>query len=207
MIVNRRAGRFKKCSVAGALTAALTLVGATHATSALADGPMVTKAAPMAYAPPPPAACGSVYDFFFTACPLTWYGVTFFGTVDMGGTYQTHGTPFDRNFPTGASYLLGAGGTGATNRNAGFGLGPNALSQSEVGVKVFEPIAPGGWSFVAQAGVAFDPYSLLLANAPQAMQNAINTAQNQDALPFDSSRWGWLGARTTSVLASRCMAR
>ena len=101
--------------------------------------------------------------------------VTFYGIVDLGGTYQTHGTPFDRNFPTGASYLLGAGGTGATNRNAGFGLAPNALSQSNVGVKIVEPIG-GGWSFVAEGELAFDPYSLLLANAPQAMQNAIGTA-------------------------------
>ena len=31
------------------------------------------------------------YDFFFTACPLSWYGFTFYGTVDVGGTYQTHG--------------------------------------------------------------------------------------------------------------------
>ena len=193
MVVNRRAGKVKKFSLATALTAAVTLVGATYATGALADGPMLTKAAPMTYAPPPPATCGSVYDFFFTACPLTWYGVTFFGTVDMGGTYQTHGTPFDQNFPTGASYLLGAGGTGATNRNAGFGLGPNALSQSEVGVKVFEPIAPGGWSFVAQAGVAFDPYSLLLANAPQAMQNAIGTAQNQDSFTVRLEQVGLAG--------------
>jgi hypothetical protein len=97
--------------------------------------------------------------------------------------------------------LLGAGGTGATNRNPGFGLGPNALSQSQVGVKIAEPIA-SGWSFVAQGGFAFDPYSLLLANAPQAMQNAIGTAQNQEMLPFDSSRWGFLAAENYAGVSS-----
>ena len=91
--------------------------------------------------------------------------------------------------------MLGAGGTGATNRTAGFGLGPNALSQSDVGVKIERAGRAGGWSFVAAGGLAFDPYSLLLANAPQAMQNAIGTAQNQEAFPFDSSRWGWLAAQ------------
>ena len=36
---------------------------------------MVTKAPP-APAFTPPASCGSLYDFFLTACPLTWNGVT-----------------------------------------------------------------------------------------------------------------------------------
>jgi hypothetical protein len=31
-----------------------------------------------------------------------------------------------------------------------------------------------------------------LANAPQAMQNGIGVPQNQQAIPQDSSRWGWL---------------
>jgi predicted porin len=186
MVVKRRVGLLLSSALVGAafLTAAPAFAADMDA--------MVTKAPMVAVAPAPPASCGSVYDFLFTACPLTWYGVTFYGTVDMGGTYQTHGTPFDPNFPTGASYLIGAGGTGATGRTAGFGLGPNALSQSNVGVKIIEPIAPGGWSFIAQYELGFDPYSLLLANAPQAMQNAIGTAQNAEAIPADSSRWGWL---------------
>jgi len=108
---------------------------------------------------------------------------------------MTHGAPFDPNFPTGVPYIIGGGGTSGTGRLSGIFLAPNGLSQSNVGVKIIEPIAPGGWSFVAEGGVAFDPYSLLLANAPQALQNAINTPQNQEALPFDSSRWGWLAAQ------------
>ena len=174
-------------------------MGASFLTSASAFAAdmdaMVTKAPMVAPAAiTPPSFCGSVYDFFLTSCPLTWAGVTLYGTVDIGGTYQTHGTPFDRNFPTGASYLLGAGGGSADGRTAGFGLGPNAMSQSNIGVKISEPIAPGGWSFISQNELAFDPYSLLLANAPQAMQNGIGQTQTQAALPYDSSRWGWLAA-------------
>ena len=147
---------------------------------------MVTKAPMVAPAAiTPPGFCGSAYDFFVGSCPLSWAGVTLYGTVDIGGTYQTHGTPFDKNFPTGASYLLGAGGGSADGRNAGFGLGPNAMSQSNIGVKISEPIAPGGWSFISQNELAFDPYSLLLANAPQAMQNGIGQTQTQAALPYD----------------------
>jgi len=155
---------------------------------------MATKAPPYAVAPAAvgPVPCSSLWGFFLTDCQLAWYGVRFYGTVDLGGLYQTHGTPLDRNFPTGASYIVGAGGTGATNRTPGWGLAPNGLSQSNIGVEIKEPIAPGGWSFVGRAELAFDPYSALLANAPQALQDAKGTAQNTEALPFDSSRWGWL---------------
>jgi predicted porin len=193
MFVKQSAGTVKKFSLTVGLSAALVVV-AGYTTSALADEPMVTKA-PMYVAPASvaPAACGSAYDFFLTACPLSWYGVTFFGIVDAGVTYQTHATPFDPNFPTGASYMAAAAGTNGTNRGPGFGFGPNALSQSQAGFKVKESLG-GDWWFVGQGAVAFDPYSLLLSNAPQAMQNGIGVPQNQQALPFDSSRWGWLAA-------------
>ena len=76
---------------------------------------------------------------------------------------------------------------------AGFFPAPNGLSQSNVGVKVVEPIAPGGWSFIAQGELAFDPYSLLLANAPQAMQNGIGVrGKSATRHRSNSSRWGWL---------------
>jgi predicted porin len=154
---------------------------------------MVTKAPP-APAATAPVSCGSLYDFFVTACPLSWYGVTFYGTVDMGVTYATHGVPFDRNHPTGETYILGAGGTVGDNRLSGFFPGENAMSQSNVGVKINEAIAPG-WSFVAQGELAFNPFSGLLANAPVAEFNAIGVPQNQWEVPYDSSRWGWLAAQ------------
>ena len=68
-----------------------------------ADAPILTKAPPAAAAP---VTCGSAYDFFFTSCPLTWYGVTFYGTIDVGGGYQTHGAPFNPDIQSGASYLI-----------------------------------------------------------------------------------------------------
>ena len=50
-------------------------------------GNMATKAPPV---PPGPATCTSVEDFFTTACQLSWFGVRFYGTVDVGGSYQTN---------------------------------------------------------------------------------------------------------------------
>ena len=196
MCVQQSLGKLKACA---AVSAAFVVLSAGLAHAADVDT-MVTKA------PPPPAAsgpasCTSIYDFFVTACPLTWNGVTFYGTVDMGVSYMTHGAPFDPNFPTGVPYIIGGGGTGATGREAGFFAAPNAMSQSNAGFKVREDIAPG-WSFVGQAGVAFDPYSLLLSNAPAAMQAAIGTAQNTEGSPIDSSRWGWLADQIYAGVSS-----
>jgi predicted porin len=164
-----------------------------------ADLAVVTKEAP----PPPavPTACANVPDFFLSNCALSWYGFTFYGTVDVGGTYQTHGTPFDPNHPVGASYLLGNSGTNAANRTPGFGLGPNALSQSNVGVRWNEPVG-GGWAVVGLAELAFDPYSGLLANAPQAEFNSIHVPENQQLVPYDSSRWGWLASQIATGVAN-----
>ncbi len=194
-LTRKAASLSKKFGVAGAMILGL-------ASAAYAADIMAMKAAPAAAAPPPPASCTNFWDFIATACPLTWYGVTVYGTVDMGGSYMTHGAPFDRNFPTGVPYLLGGGGANATNRTPGFFLGPNGLSQSNIGIKVNEPIAPGGLAFVAQAELAYDPYSLLLSNAPQAMQNAIGVPQNQAESPIDSSRWGWLAGTIDAGFSS-----
>ena len=160
-----RGTTMKKIAWSAAASAALVVLSAGAASAADMDS-MVTKAAPMAYTPTPPASCGSFNDFILTACPLTWNGITLYGTVDMGVTYATHGVPFDPNHPTGELYVVGAGGTVADNRLSGFFPGENAMSQSNIGVKINEPIAPG-WNFVSQNELAFNPYSGLLATHRQ----------------------------------------
>src|SRR2546427_9592100 len=67
---------------------------AQAAPGAVTARPAAAEPAPPTAAATAPAACSSAYDFFATDCPLTWYGVTLYGTIDMGGTWQTHGTPF-----------------------------------------------------------------------------------------------------------------
>ena len=104
----------KTIAWSAAASAALVVLSAGAAYAADMDT-MVTKAPPPAATAP--ASCGSLYDFIGTACPLSWYGVTFFGTVDIGGAYETHGVPFDPNHPTGQLYVLGAGGTNADRKS------------------------------------------------------------------------------------------
>jgi hypothetical protein len=40
--------------------------------------------------------CMTFYEFLTTACPLTWYGITVYGAVDVGVGYQSHGAPFNK---------------------------------------------------------------------------------------------------------------
>jgi len=195
----KQAGLYAAFAAAG-----LIACGATNALAQ--DAPMLTKApavAPAGFGPPPagPPTCEGATEFFLSNCVLSWYGVTFYGTVDMGGTYATHGTPFDPNHPTGELYAVGAGGTVADNRLSGFFPAENAMSQSNVGVKTNISIAPG-WNFVSVNELAFNPYSGLLANAPAAEFAAIGVPQNQWQVPYDSSRWGWLAATNAVGVSS-----
>ncbi len=193
MIVKRTVGRLKGLGLAAAWSAAMLVAGAAYITSAVADEPILTKVPPP---PPVPAACDSVPAFFLTSCQLSWYGVRFYGTVDIGYGYQTHGSPFDPNFLSGASYFINK-----PSRQAEWTLSPNAMSQSNVGIDIKEPVAPG-WAFVGKGELAFDPYSLLLANGPQALQNAIGVPLNQQEIPVDSSRWGWLAGQIFAGMSS-----
>jgi predicted porin len=186
----------RKFAVAAAVV--LGLAGAVQATDASAEDIMVTKAVP-AKAPPPSAACGSLEDFVVTACPLSWYGITVYGTVDAGVTWQSHGTPFNGTSVIGQEYLISK-----NSNRALWGLAPNGLSQSNIGIKGNEPIAPG-WAFVFDLQAGFDPFSLQFANGPGSVaQNAGMplTSQNSNA---DSSRagqfynsLGYLGVSSTT---------
>jgi predicted porin len=149
---------------------------------------MPTKAMPTKALPPAalsgPTTCTSVPDFFTTNCVLSWYGITVYGTVDVGGGYQTHGAPFDKQFITGASYFLQK-----MNRTAMWGLAPNAMSQSNIGIKGKEPIA-GDWSFIFALEAGFDPYSLQLANSPGSLIRNNGVPLNLQTTNGDSSRAG-----------------
>ena len=161
----------------------LALAGAAHAADVSPGDIMVTKA-PSPAAATAPAACGSLWDFIVTSCPLSWYGITVYGVVDAGVTWQSHGTPFNRTYVAGEEYLISR-----NSNRALWGLAPNALSQSNIGIKGNKEFAPG-WSFVFDLQAGFDPYSLRLADGPGSVaQNAgvPLISQNSNA---DSSRAG-----------------
>src|SRR5271155_398088 len=109
----------KRTSLGIVGVAAFLIAAPLHAAFA-AD--MATKAPPPAAAAQAssPAPCGSLWDFVATACPLSWYGVTLYGTIDVGGGWQSHGARFSPVSSVGASYIISK-----TNRSPMWGLAPN----------------------------------------------------------------------------------
>jgi predicted porin len=145
---------------------------------------VVPTGAPAATATPVPKPCTNGWDFIATDCQLTWQGITVYGTIDAGVGWQSHGAPFDPRSAVGASYLIQK-----QNRSPLFGLAPNALSNSTIGIKGTKPIA-GDVSLVFAVDAGFDPYSLRFSNGPGSVAANAGVPQNQATAYSDSSRAG-----------------
>lgn len=163
----------------------LALAGAAQA----ADLP--TKKAPAVAAKP------NCYATFWTwldstaaDCPLSAYGVTIYGAIDMGGGYETNASRFNKNYPQGVGELIAKYSNGAR-----WQLVPNGLSQSNVGVKIKEQIAPN-WFIVGDVNAGFDPYSLQFADGPKSLVDNNNVPLADQSANSDSSRsTGWDNTR------------
>jgi hypothetical protein len=129
-------GNMKALKAAAASAAVILLSGAGGADAA--DLATVVKA-PALTATPGPSSCTSIQDFFLTACQLAWHGVRFYGTIDVGYGYQTHGAPFDKTYGPAVDDLLGK-----MNRGGMGLLSPNGLSQSNIGIQIKEPLGRDG---------------------------------------------------------------
>jgi Gram-negative porin len=170
----------------------LGFASAAYATDVSADEIMPTKAAPAT--PQSPAACTSLWDFVSTDCPLSWYGITVYGTVDMGVGWMSHGAAFSDKSVYGQLYLIQK----QSNRPQ-WNIAPNGLSQSNIGIKGNEEIVPG-WSFVFDLEAGFDPYSMRLADGPRSVAGGAGVPLNEQDSQGDSNRagqffnqQGWLG--------------
>lgn len=139
---------------------------------------------PPLVAPPKPVACGDVTEFVETNCLLGKYGITLYGTVDLGVAWQSHGTPFNGAYTTGLEYLVSK-----NSNRALWSAAPNALSQSNLGIKGLEGIVPG-WSLVFDLEAGFDPYSLQLANGPKSLVQNNGVPLDRQSSNGDSSRGG-----------------
>jgi predicted porin len=185
-------------AAASAAMMMLGLSGGAHAADLNTKAPVLK-----APAAADPAACTSIVDFFTTACQVAAYGLRFYGTVDVGFGYQTNGSNFSKYLTSGVSY-----NPGKFNNGARWQLAPNALSQSNVGFLVQEPLG-AGWSFIGQLETPFDPYSLLIPsggrtqhenlNVPLGLQTGNNdTNQNgkfyssEGYVGFANDTWGTL---------------
>jgi predicted porin len=161
----------------------LASAGVCCAVEARAAEPAAAKASPGATTSAP-KTCTGLWDFIETDCQLTWYGITLYGTIDAGATYQTHGAPFDPRSPPGSAYLVEK-----YSRSARWDIAPNGLTNSAIGIKGKELIG-GDTSLIFALDAGFDPYSLKLSNGPGSVAHNAGVPQNQQTSWADSSRAG-----------------
>jgi predicted porin len=117
---------------------------------------------------------------------VCWHGVCVYGNFDMGLSYQNHGAPL--------SSLAGAPLDYLVSKNAGgsyFGVGPNQMSTSFIGLKGKQEIADNLYA-VFNLQTLFNPTNGLSANGPGsvAQNNGLPLAA-QNAFG-DSSKAGQL---------------
>src|SRR5271157_5046694 len=93
--------------------------------------------------------------------PITWMGVTFYGTVDVGYADMSHGLPASGSFYVGPNYTIY--GSKYANGNVST-LTNNALQQSSVGLKIEENIGYG-LQAIGKLETGFNPISGELADA------------------------------------------
>ena len=158
-----------------ASAAAILLAGAGGAFAA--DMGLPVKAVPVGS-----GVCTSIMDFFTTACQVSAYGVRFYGTIDIGATYETHGAPTNQ-------YLGNNAFLQKANNGAKFLANPNGLSASNIGVQIKENIG-GGWSFVGQLEAGFQPFSMDLLNGVHSIYAAAGTPLLQQTAFGDSNSQG-----------------
>jgi predicted porin len=162
-----------------ASTAAMALCGVAHAADVSAV-PIYTKEPP-----PPLVSCSSAVQFIVTDCPLTYYGITVYGTIDMGVGYESHGAPFNKDIITGVSELVQK-----TSRPTAMWLPtPGGLTQSNIGIKGKEAIT-SGLDFVFDLNFGFNPYSMTAANGPKSFLDNNGLAPQMQSSNADSSRAG-----------------
>src|SRR5881398_3386348 len=90
---------------------------------------------------------------------LSWNGITFYGIVDIGVQYQTHGVPASDYFPAGTEAIILPNSNGSITA-----VTPSNLSQSRIGLSGKEALV-GDWSGVFRFETFFNPQSGNISDA------------------------------------------
>jgi hypothetical protein len=67
--------------------------------------------------------------------PITWNGITLYGTIDIGIAYLSHGAPLRPTYGAGLPFNLSS-----YSNHPLTSLAPNGLSQSKIGLSGVEPL-------------------------------------------------------------------
>ena len=101
---------------------------------------------------------------------LTYRGITLYGIVDIGLQYQTHGAPISDFYPAGSAEIVQK-----NSNHSIFGVTPNNMAQSRVGLQGVEPLI-GDWTAVFRLETFFDPQSGQLSDGPRSL--AVNNGRS-----------------------------
>ena len=115
--------------------------------------------------------------------PLTWHGITVFGTFDTGISYATHGAPNSGGFYAGDILMQ------KFYNGAQWSMAPSGLSQTTLGIKGEEELMPGlAGVFYASTGI--NPQSGQLANAPGSQVANNGLPLGSQSMNIDGTRGG-----------------
>jgi predicted porin len=130
---------------------------------------------------------------------LTWNGITLYGAIDMGLAYQTHGSPLSNSAGFGLGYLISK-----NSNNPYFGVAPNALTASNIGLKGDEQLFPGlsaifnlQTSFLPTSGRLSDGLGSIVQNngLPVTSQSTFADS-SKDGQALNTAAWAGLSSPT-----------
>lgn len=168
----------------GPWLAACALLGANPALAQDAPPAAPAPAAPAPASLPTGAGADQAAAGSAEGSALTFRGVTFYGTWDLGFAYQTHGAGLDAYSSKGLQYLISKSSNNAVASFAG-----NGLSQSKLGLRGVEGIYDD-WSLVFRLETGFQPTSGQIIDGPRSVAQTNGKALTAQSSSSDSSLAG-----------------
>jgi predicted porin len=181
----------KKLGVSLAIMIAAAGSAASVSAADAADLP-TTKA-------PAPAPAPNCFASFWTwlnssasDCPLSAYGITLYGTLDLNYGYQEWGAPRSSS----ADKLQYGIRSNAYEHiwQAGY----NGLSSNVLGLKMKEDLAPlglPGWSVIGVLEAGINPYSGMFFNGPRSLAD-VNTTNNSGLVTINGKNFYFQNQKT-----------
>ena len=175
-VISRFGAAMKRLGIA--LLAAVAFASLAHA----ADLP-TTKAPEKAK----PNCWASAWDWLNTSaadCPISAYGITLYGTLDLNATYLHEGVEKSPAADK-VNYSI--------QRNAyesKWLAGYNGLSASVIGLRMKEDLARvglPGWSLIGVLEAGVNPYSGMFLNSPRSL--AYNNSRPTNTFPFQNNNF------------------
>ena len=117
--------------------------------------------------------------------PLTWFGVTLYGVVDVGLAHLSHGAPPSNTYGPGLPYIV----QNFSNRSITSVAG-NGLSQSKLGLSGIESLGALDLKAVFKLETGFQPTTGRLTDGPRSLIDNNGRANGDKVTAGDSARAG-----------------